>query len=192
MRRRTSALPAVLALGLALATPAAAANRSAGDWWRTRFRPGVYVALAGTAGLDAEFGHSYSFVAASVLVPLLSIQQAALFGGGTGLTFDLSRQARSRWALDFFAFFVGGWAPQSCFFGGCVPVRDSILIPGVGLGVRYQHRDGFTFAIKLPLFGWQAGTAGFLGRKHNDAEGVASAYLYSALCMPLVSIGYTW
>ena len=176
MRRRTSALPAVLALGLALATPAAAADdaEAAKDWADTRLRPGLHVSLTGAVGLDLEFGHSYSFAAASVLIPISSRGRAALFGGGTGVTFDLSRWPTARWTLDFFAFFVGGWEPRSCFIGPCAQVTDTVLIPGVGLGFRYLHRSGFTFAVKLPLFcvaGGHVGLLGPRGRRRRTGDG---------------------
>jgi hypothetical protein len=146
---------------------------------------GLHAAVnVGLISVDLHVGHSYSFLAANVGIPLVTNGLTGAFAVGSGYSFPLSAPGESMWVMDVFGVANPGWQRTSCF--DCVNPTQFYVGLGVGIGFRYLHWSGFTFGLKAPVFGAAPGGG------TSTSETVGTFYLANLIALPLVSFGYRW
>ena len=168
---------AVTATTSAAAAPPLAFAPAVGTAAPTRDRHfGLQLGLAPALMLDYEAGLFYGFINADVVLPMASGGDLLAFGAGAGVSFPVA--SGSRWRLDIFAHLTPArFGSDSWSVGG-----------GVGLGVHYTARNGFTLGFKAPILGY----SGYVTGSHSNSSGdnVAFYYLDGVMGLPVISLGY--
>jgi hypothetical protein len=138
---------------------------------------GIHVgANVGLFELDAQFGHFYAFGAGNLGVPMITDGSVGFGVIGAGYTVPLSAPSESMWYLDLLALGTAGRNDERTVAGA-----------GVGFGFRYLHRSGFTFSVKVPVFG---ATTALSGPGMDGATSLGHFYLANLVSLPLLSVGY--
>ena len=166
-----------------VAAPAPAVNVAKGTFF------GAYAALnIGLIGIDLHVNRSYTFLAGSLGVPLVTNGDFGAFAIGSGYSFPISAAGESMWVLDVFGVVNPGWQRRYdvCFDFGCSPQTYPFVGIGAGVGFRFLHWSGFTFGIKAPVFG-----AAINGGSTTSAA-VGTFYLANLVGLPIVSFGFRW
>jgi hypothetical protein len=126
--------------------------------------------------IDADVGLFYAFGNVSLVFPAASSGELAGFSTGVGLNFPLGKD--SGWKFEVFGYL----APAR--FG----YNDWEEGLGVGIGVHYTHRSGFTLGFKAPILGYAF--RGPVGYDDSPGNPVVNFYLASAIGLPLMNLGY--
>jgi hypothetical protein len=144
---------------------------------------GVQFGIPGTLVVDGDYGMFRGFASANVLFPLLTASgdsrwYAAAIGGGIALPLG-----HNRWKLDAFADVM----PLH------VTSYYTYLAFGLGAGVHYTGRSGFTASFSFPVVGFatRLGSSPYgydAPFRYNDSLGYH--YLAGFVGLPLVSVGY--
>ena len=143
---------------------------------------GLGLGFAPSIAVDAEYKLFYGFANGSILVPLVSSGNAGIaLSFGAGVNFPLT--PGSRWHFEV--------------YGHYSPLRTDkyteqwVHALGVGVGVHYTARNGFTFGFKLPVIGASFYTTrSRTGSVGDAADSVGLYYLASGAGLPLAMIGY--
>lgn len=167
--------------------PVSDETRPVGEGALTRERHfGLHVGVnLGLFAADLTVSHVYVFVSGNAGYPAVS--SGALWGAwlGFGYALELGAGRPSRWYMDVF-FLVGALGQTNN-----LPL-DGFSVPlGLGLGFRYQHKNGFTLGFKLPVFGGAVGPAVSYAGNTGTAS-IERFYLASGVALPFVSLGYTF
>jgi hypothetical protein len=138
----------------------------------------------GLIQVDAQYGHFYGFASTTLGVPLVSNGADAVGALGLGYTVALSSPSESMWYFDMYALGMGGkltsYAPSGSSYGAL----------GVGVGLRYLHRSGFTMGFKLPLFGASFGDSVNLNGSFNGATSLSNFYFGYLMSSAPLTLGF--
>jgi hypothetical protein len=145
---------------------------------------GVHFGLSVSLAVDAQWRLFYGFVNGNVLFPLTTVTgNAAWMALAFGAGFTVPLERGHRWYADL----VGQVLPL--YLGS----PYTYVGMGLGFGLRYLARSGFTFAVKLPVLGYAArvGRSPY-GYDSSFRAGYGFGYYYLAglMGLPLVSVGY--
>jgi hypothetical protein len=128
--------------------------------------------------LDVDAGLFYGFANVSLVLPMASDGNLFAMAVGGGVSFHVSRT--SNWRFDVFA--------------ALTPVKlDSEwdLGIGIGIGMHYTFRSGFTLGFKAPILGYAPRVDGGASQSsRSSGESVAVYYLSGAMGLPILSLGY--
>ena len=141
----------------------------------------MYGAGPAVLALDLEIGNFYGFVSAPLALDLFVHDDLALGALGLGATFRIPRDPR--FSFDVWAFGIPG---KNTALGGSNP--QVMLTFGVGAGFHFTSQRGFTFGLKLPLFG---STVSLDSYSFTDpGQRALTFYMNSLLTLPVASFGY--
>jgi hypothetical protein len=147
---------------------------------------GVHAALGiGLLAVDLHVNRSSTFIAGNLGVPLATNGAWGAFTLGSGYSSPLSPPGETMWVLDLFGMVNPGWQSTWNPTFTSYSARPFLGL-GVGVGFRFLHWSGFTFGLKIPVFG--AALNG--GRRTSDA--VATFYLANVVSLPMISFGLHW
>lgn len=147
---------------------------------------GLHAALnIGLLSVDLHVKRWYSFIAGNLGVPMVTNGELGAFAVGSGYSLPLSPPGDSMWLLDLFAVVNPGWQTRWDQFSMDSSARPFVGL-GVGLGFRLLHWSGFTFGIKVPVFG------AAINGGSTTSEAVSTFYLANGVGLPIVSFGYHW
>src|SRR5450432_1575468 len=130
----------------------------------------------GLVQVDAMYDHFYGFASTTLGVPLLSSGDIAIGNVGLGYTTALSSPGESMWYFDIYGQGLAGKMNLSGLQSG-----SGFGAIGLGVGIRYLHRSGFTVGFKLPVFGVSFGDAVSSGGSFNGPNSLAYYYLGNVL-----------
>jgi hypothetical protein len=133
---------------------------------------GVHTGInVGLLELDGQVGHLYGFASSALGIPLLSNGSTVVGALGIGYTVQLSSGDGSGWYFDLFGEGQGGKL-----------LGNSHAAIGMGVGLRYLHRSGFTMGFKLPVFGMSVGDASKDGNGQFSGPASLGNYYLGYLC----------
>jgi hypothetical protein len=147
---------------------------------------GVHAAVnIGLLAVDLHVNRSYTFIAGNLGVPLVTNGDLGAFALGSGYSYPLSPPGETMWVLDLFGVVNPGW--QAMWNSGFTSYSAQPFVGlGVGVGFRMLHWSGFTFGLKIPVFG------AAINGGTRTSESVATFYLANAISLPIVSFGLHW
>jgi hypothetical protein len=140
----------------------------------------------GLVQVDAMYDHFYGFASTTLGVPLLSNGDIAIGNVGLGYTTALSSPGESMWYFDIYGQGLAGKMNLSGIQG--TPSGYGAI--GLGVGIRYLHRSGFTVGFKLPVFGMSFGDAVSSGGSFSGPTSLGLYYLGNLFSSAPVTIGF--
>jgi hypothetical protein len=138
----------------------------------------------GLIQLDAQYDHFYAYASTTLGIPLITNGNDFVGNVGLGYTVALSSPAESMWFFDMYAQGLGGKMALS------TNTPSSYGALGLGVGLRYLHRSGFTIGFKLPVFGVSFGDAVSSNGSFNGASSLGGYYLGNLMSSAPLTLGF--
>jgi hypothetical protein len=141
---------------------------------------GLLLGLAPALNIDLDYGLFYGFANASLVLPIASGGDLAGFSVGVGTNFNVSAHHPGL-KLEVFAYTSPARLGSDEWVYGF----------GVGIGLHYTFRSGFSIGFKAPILGYSVNSRrSSYSSSSSSGEAVAEFYLSSAMGLPIFSLGY--